>query len=274
MEKALSVILDNVRLDAIAKLRNADIAAKEQHSQLIDAATEIMTFANLARREGLLALEDAAKRTKSDFLRQLVILVVDGTCPEIIAEIGTNFYWTKAPDGEDAMADYLFLRGMLAIQDGENPRALEKILLSLMPAAQRQEYWEQIEGLHQSAGVERLFEIHPSFQDTAVWEPIHRLENTVSGLDNRCVQRVLRGLDNRDLAICLYVFEQDVRKKLLSNLSAGLAQAIVEDVALCASYSEQEVSACMRKVQDVIRHLQETGELCVSPVSGDTSCNP
>lgn len=113
MENLRITLLDAVRLDAIAKLRNTNLEIKEQQNKVIDAAKNLMKLADLARKEGLLALEDMAQTISSDFLRQLILLVVDGNFPEIIAEIGTNIYWTKAPDNADAMIDYMYLRGML-----------------------------------------------------------------------------------------------------------------------------------------------------------------
>ncbi|MDE6915701.1 MAG: hypothetical protein K2P39_02735 [Lachnospiraceae bacterium] len=262
MEKIFNIFVDRVRLDAIAKLRLAGGDAQTQQ-QLFGAVQQIMTLADRARKEGVLVLEDMAKELEPEYLRQLIVLVVDGTCPELIVEIATNLYWTKAPDKAEAMIDYLYLRGMLAIQDGVHPRLLEEILLSLMPCAQREEYRAQIKALHEQGGMEKLFSIHPSFQDAGIWDAIHQLEKKVSVMDNRCVQRLLRELDNRDLAVCIYVFQQDVRKKLLGNLSAGLANAIVEDVALCASSSEREVATSVHKVQGIISLLQDVGEIIV-----------
>ena len=156
MEKMPDTILDAVRLDAINKLKNSDFSTKEQQNKVIDAAKDIMKLADLARKEGLLALEDMAKTLPSDFLRQLILLVVDGNFPDTIAEIGTNIYWTKESEGADAMAYYMYLRGMLGIQNGDNPRALEGILVSLMPAELHSEYRAQMEVLHDEEAVEKL----------------------------------------------------------------------------------------------------------------------
>lgn len=269
MEKMPDTILNTVRLDAITKLKNSDLRTKEQQNKVIGAAKDIMKLADLARREGLLALEDMAETLPSDFLRQLVLLVVDGNFPDTIAEIGTNVYWTKAPDGADAMADYMYLRGMLGIQNGDNPRVLESILISLMPAGLHQEYRAQMEILHEEEDVEKLFSIHPTFQDPGIWEPIHNLEEIADSMHDRCIQRMLRELDNRDLAICIYVLQQETRKKILANLSTGLAHAIMEDVALCASVSEKDVSASVAKVLGTINTLSETGEIVVGRNSND-----
>lgn len=263
MENLRITLLDAVRLDAIAKLKKTDLGAKEQQNKVIDAAKNLMKLADLARKEGLLALEDIAQTIPSNFLKQLILLVVDGNFPEIIAEIGTNIYWTKAPDNADAMIDYMYLRGMLGIQNGDNPRVLEGVLMSLMPIELHQEYRTQMEVLHQKKDVEKLFSIHPTFQDSDICESIHNLEKMVSNLHNRCIQRVLRELDNKDLAICIYVLQQETRKRILDNLSTGLAHAIMEDVVLCASISEKDVDTSVTKTLNTINALLKTGEIVI-----------
>jgi hypothetical protein len=263
MENLRITLLDAVRLDAIAKLKKTDLGVKEQQNKVIDAAKNLMKLADLARKEGLLALEDIAQTIPSNFLKQLILLVVDGNFPEIIAEIGTNIYWTKAPDNADAMIDYMYLRGMLGIQNGDNPRVLEGVLMSLMPIELHQEYRTQMEVLHQKKDVEKLFSIHPTFQDSDICESIHNLEKMVSNLHNRCIQRVLRELDNKDLAICIYVLQQETRKRILDNLSTGLAHAIMEDVVLCASISEKDVDTSVTKTLNTINALLKTGEIVI-----------
>lgn len=85
MENLRITLLDAVRLDAIAKLKKTDLGVKEQQNKVIDAAKNLMKLADLARKEGLLALEDIAQTIPSNFLKQLILLVVDGNFPEIIA---------------------------------------------------------------------------------------------------------------------------------------------------------------------------------------------
>ncbi len=48
---------------------------------------EIITLANTARREGLLALEEAVEEINDDFLQKGVMLIVDGTDPELVKNI-------------------------------------------------------------------------------------------------------------------------------------------------------------------------------------------
>ncbi|MCW2926025.1 MAG: chemotaxis protein MotA [Thermoleophilia bacterium] len=51
------------------------------------AINTLVTFAERARREGLLVLEDDLRKTEDEFLRKGVQLVVDGTDPELVKEI-------------------------------------------------------------------------------------------------------------------------------------------------------------------------------------------
>ncbi len=49
--------------------------------------TKIIELANVARREGLLALEEAVQQIDDDFLKKGIMLIVDGTDPELVKSI-------------------------------------------------------------------------------------------------------------------------------------------------------------------------------------------
>ena len=52
-----------------------------------DAITRIITLSNLARREGVLALEESAQGMDDKFLQKGVMLVVDGADPELVRSV-------------------------------------------------------------------------------------------------------------------------------------------------------------------------------------------
>lgn len=52
-----------------------------------DVIKTIINLAETARREGLLALEDAAYQLKDDFMKKGVLLIVDGTDPDLVRNI-------------------------------------------------------------------------------------------------------------------------------------------------------------------------------------------
>ena len=68
-------------------------AEKEQKNELVlEVVNRIIELAILARKEGLLALEEAVEHLEGDsgktFLKNIIMLVVDGTEPEDIVQIG------------------------------------------------------------------------------------------------------------------------------------------------------------------------------------------
>ncbi len=74
--------------DFIGGLKSASLAFKEQGN--MDPAEIIKTIidlANVGRKEGLLALEEAANNIEDQFLKKGIMLVVDGTDPELVRGI-------------------------------------------------------------------------------------------------------------------------------------------------------------------------------------------
>lgn len=51
------------------------------------AIDKIIELANIARKEGLLALEEATMQLNDDFLKKGILLIVDGTDPELVRNI-------------------------------------------------------------------------------------------------------------------------------------------------------------------------------------------
>jgi chemotaxis protein MotA len=68
-------------------LKNAFIQKTANSEELI---AKLVSFAIIARREGILALESHAAETDDEFLSKSVQLAVDGTAPELIKDILTT----------------------------------------------------------------------------------------------------------------------------------------------------------------------------------------
>ncbi len=80
--------LISFRVDDIRNvLRVTRIAFTRRPPQLASTITQIISLAELARREGLLALDNSLDKVKDDFLRHGLQLVVDGVDATVIREI-------------------------------------------------------------------------------------------------------------------------------------------------------------------------------------------
>lgn len=140
----MEVILDDMRRNAIEKLKTAN---NEDTRLLIDSAIHILTLSALARKEGLIALELSVQNFSSDFFNLPILLVAEAAPPEEIIEITTNEYWTRDPQGVQAMIAYFYIRGMLYLQQGKRPEYIKECLKSLIPLDWRQNYQERCEEL-------------------------------------------------------------------------------------------------------------------------------
>jgi chemotaxis protein MotA len=67
-----------------AQLQKAFLAKVTPATELVDS---VVKLAERARREGLLALEDAVKTVEHPFLKRGLLLAIDGTDPEELADI-------------------------------------------------------------------------------------------------------------------------------------------------------------------------------------------
>ncbi len=63
------------------------LTMKTQDVNPAEGIKNIINLSNVARKEGLLALEEAANNIEDDFLKKGIMLVVDGTDPELVRSI-------------------------------------------------------------------------------------------------------------------------------------------------------------------------------------------
>lgn len=84
----IAATLINFRIDDVKNvLRVTKVAFTHRPPQLTAVITQLISLAELARREGLLALDNSLDKVKDDFLRHGLQLVVDGVDATVIREI-------------------------------------------------------------------------------------------------------------------------------------------------------------------------------------------
>lgn len=71
----------------IKNMKSFGLILKVQPSNEEETIKSIIGLSNVARKEGLLALEEAANGIDDDFLKKGVLLIVDGTDPELVRSI-------------------------------------------------------------------------------------------------------------------------------------------------------------------------------------------
>lgn len=73
--------------DFVACFKSFGIAMKKQEANEAEAIGNIINLSNVARKDGLLALEEAANNIEDEFLKKGIMLIVDGTDPELVRSI-------------------------------------------------------------------------------------------------------------------------------------------------------------------------------------------
>jgi len=84
-------------------------------------------------------------------------------------------------------------------------------------------------------------------------------------LSPQAIQRVLREIDNRDLAIALKgVLGTPVEKVIMENISKRLQEMIREDIEVMGPVRVRDVEEAQQKIVSIIRQLDEAGEIIIS----------
>ena len=88
-------------------------------------------------------------------------------------------------------------------------------------------------------------------------------------LDDRAIQRVLRDVDNNDLGLALKGANEQVQTTIFNNLSKRLAVMIKEDMEFMGPVRMKDVEEAQQKIVNIIRKLEDTGEIIISRGGGD-----
>jgi len=88
-------------------------------------------------------------------------------------------------------------------------------------------------------------------------------------MDNRSIQRTLREVDNQDLTMALKGASEEVKKKIFSNMSKRQAEMVNEDMQYMGPVRLRDVEEAQQKIVNIIRKLEDAGEIIISRGGGD-----
>lgn len=83
-------------------------------------------------------------------------------------------------------------------------------------------------------------------------------------LDDRAVQQVLRQVDSKDLALALKGVREEVKQKILTNISSRAAENLSEEIDMLGSVRLKAVEEAQGAVVRVIRALEEAGQIVLT----------
>jgi flagellar motor switch protein FliG len=81
--------------------------------------------------------------------------------------------------------------------------------------------------------------------------------------DSRAMQRLLREVDTKELALSLKVASDALKKQIFKNMSERAGAAVQEEIELIGAVKVKDVEAAHQRVVQTVRTLQESGEIPV-----------
>ncbi len=88
-------------------------------------------------------------------------------------------------------------------------------------------------------------------------------------VNDKGIQAVLKEVDNDELALALRTASDELKEKIFTNMSQRAAQLIKEDMEYMGPVRLSDVEAAQQKIVDVVRRLEDAGDLIISGRGGE-----
>ena len=243
VDKAADVI---TRLTASLQVRPFEFIRKTEPSQVLNfiqdehPQTIAMILSYLSAQQSALILSALSSEKQADVAKRIAMM--DRTSPEVIKEVERVL---EKKLSSIVSQDYTMAGGVDAIVSILNTvdRGTEKRIMESLEI-EEPELAEEIR--------KKMF----VFEDIML-------------LDDRAIQRVLREVENKDIAVALKGANEEVQNVIFKNLSQRLAAMIKEDMEYMGPVRMKDVEEAQQKIVGVIRKLEDAGEIVISRGGGD-----
>ncbi len=125
---------------------------------------------------------------------------------------------------------------------------------------------------HSDRATERLILEGLERRDPALAEEVRSqmfMFEDITTLDDRSVQLVLRSVDSKELATALKGVSQDVRGKIMANVSERAAANLADEIDMLGAVRLSTVEEAQAKIIATIRSLEESGQILLSRGDSD-----
>ncbi len=242
-EKALDVI---GKLTASLQVKPFEFIRKTEASQLLNfiqdehPQTIALILSYLNPGQAALIISALPPDRQSDVAKRIALM--DRTSPDVIKEVEKIL---ESKLSSLVNQDYTIIGGVDAVVDILNTvdRSTEKHIMETLEIDEP-ELADEIR--------KKMF----VFEDILL-------------LDDRAIQRVLRDVDNNDLAIALKGANEEVQNVIFNNLSKRLALMIREDMEFMGPVRMKDVEEAQQKIVNTIRRLEDAAEIVISRGGGD-----
>jgi flagellar motor switch protein FliG len=89
-------------------------------------------------------------------------------------------------------------------------------------------------------------------------------------VNDKGIQALLKEVDNNELALALKTASEEMKEKIFSNMSERAAQLIREDMEYMGPVRLSDVEAAQQKIVDIVRRLEDAGEIIIAGRGGES----
>jgi flagellar motor switch protein FliG len=238
VEKAQEIL---TRLSSSLQVRPFEIARKADARQLLNflqnehPQTIALVLAHLKPEQAGAIISELSPAIQSDVSFRLATM--DRTSPDVIREVESVL---ERKLSTIVSQDFTEVGGVQTLAQilSRSGRAVEKSVLEALDE-----------------------------KDPELAENVRKLMFTfddIVNLDDRSIQVVLREVDSKDLGIALKGSSEEVKERILKNLSQRAAQMLKEELEYMGPVRLKQVEEAQSKIVAIIRRLEEAGTIVVS----------
>jgi flagellar motor switch protein FliG len=88
-------------------------------------------------------------------------------------------------------------------------------------------------------------------------------------VDNKGIQAVLKEVDNDELCLALRTASDALKEKIFSNMSSRASELIKEEMQYMGPVRLSDVEAAQQRIVDIVRRLEDAGEIIVAGRGGE-----
>ena len=104
-------------------------------------------------------------------------------------------------------------------------------------------------------------------QDSQLADEVRRymfVFDDIAVLDDRAMQRVIRELDAKDMALALRPATEELRLKFFQNMSQSAAEMLREEMSMGGQVRLKAVEEAQQRIIDTIKKLEDSDEIAIS----------
>ena len=256
---------------------------------------KIRKLNNIGRKEGLLNLEEEARKLANDksipngyesctwpenvngwrrILVRGLMLIVDGTFPDDAEEILCSNYFANNYEGLEALLCAISIHGVLMIQNGENPIRMFEKLCALLPEKVEDEYLRKsLKGLNIESLDNEDVKLIFSIDDNKLYDERYKYIDLCKHcselfikMDNRAIQRVLLEINIRQIYTLLSCMSVDAKKAIYNNISSNTKYSCLTYLSDTEELSDREIVQELNNINQVIKELRQKAEIVIAGI--------